>query len=74
MPALKKTKEQQREISIKIALTSARIEKGWSVEHLAKLLGMKHQQISLIINHPLQRELQTLLRVSDKLGVNLLNI
>ena len=74
MPALRKTTEQQREISIKIALTSARLEKGWTVGHLAKLLGMKAQQVSLIINHPLQREVQTLLRVSDKLGVNLLNI
>ena len=74
MPALRKTTEQQRETAIKIALTTARLEKGWSVGHLAKLLGMSPPQVSVIINHPLQRELRTLLRVSDKLGVNLFNI
>lgn len=73
MPALKKTLEQQREKAIKIALTTARLEKGWSLDHLAKLLGMPPSQVCLIINHPLQREVQTLLKVSDKLGVNLLN-
>lgn len=74
MPTLRKNVEQQRETAIKIALTTARLEKGWSVGHLANLLGMKTPQVSVIINHPLQRELQTLLKVSDKLGVDLLNI
>lgn len=74
MPALKKTRYQERETLIKIALTSARINKGWTVKHLSELLGMEISQVSNIINHPLKRELRNLLRVSDKLGVDLLNL
>ena len=72
MPALKKTIDEKRELAIKIAFTTARLQKGWSVCHLAKLLGMSSSQVSVIINHPLKRELQTLLKIADKLEVEFL--
>jgi transcriptional regulator with XRE-family HTH domain len=74
MPALKKTRDEMREIKIKIAFTTARINKGWSIQHLAELLGMSSAQVSVIINQPLKRELRTLLRIADKLGVDLFSL
>jgi transcriptional regulator with XRE-family HTH domain len=74
MPALKKTRDEMREIKIKTAFTTARINKGWSIQHLAELLGMSSAQVSVIINQPLKRELRTLLRIADKLGVDLFSL
>ena len=71
MPALRKSKDQIREIEIKKLFTAALIEKGWTQKHLAKLIGMDSGNLSRVINHPLQREFQLLLRIADKLGVNL---
>lgn len=71
MPALRKNKDQIREIEIKKLFTAALLDKGWSQKHLAKLLGMDSGNLSRTINHPLKREFHTLLRIADKLGVNL---
>lgn len=73
MPRIRKLPEVQREINISIFLKKALLEKGWKNQHLAELLGMDASQVSKIINHPLKCEIRTLLKVSDKLGVNLLN-
>ncbi|MBQ2389598.1 MAG: helix-turn-helix domain-containing protein [Clostridia bacterium] len=71
MPALRKNKDQIREIEIKKLFTAALLDKGWSQKHLAKLLGMDSGNLNRTINHPLKREFHTLLRIADKLGVNL---
>ena len=71
MPALRKSKDQIREIEIKKLFTAALIDKDWTQKHLAKLLGMDSGNLSRTINHPLKREFHTLLRIADKLGVNL---
>lgn len=71
MPALRKNKDQIRETEIKKLFTAALLDKGWTQKHLAKLLGMDSGNLSRVINHPLQREFHILLRVADKLGVNL---
>ena len=71
MPALRKSKDQIREIEIKKLFTAALLDKGWTQKHLAKLLGMDSGNLSRTINHPLKREFHTLLRIADKLGVNL---
>lgn len=71
MPALRKSKDQIREIEIKKLFTAALIEKGWTQKHLAKLLGMEPGNVSRAINHPLKREFHFLLAIADKLGVNL---
>lgn len=71
MPALRKSKDQIREIEIKKLFTAALIEKGWTQKHLAKLLGMEPSCVGRAINYPLKREFHTLLRIADKLGVNL---
>ena len=71
MPALRKSKDQIREIEIKKLFTAALLDKGWSQKHLAKLLGMDSGNLNRTINHPLKREFHTLLRIADKLGVTL---
>lgn len=71
MPALRKNKDQIRETEIKKLFTAALLDKGWSQKHLAKLLGMDSGNLNRTINHPLKREFHTLLRIADKLGVNL---
>lgn len=73
MPALKLSKEQERSRKITARFKYALEMKGWTQKHLAKLTGYDPGFLSRIINQPLQRDLQDVLTVADKLGVNLLN-
>ena len=50
---------------------SALIEKGWTQEHLATLLGKDRSVVGRAINYPLKREFRMLLQIADKLNVNL---
>lgn len=74
MPKLRKNAEQQREFNVTLLFKQARDAKGWNNKHLAMLLEMSEGQLSKIINHPLQCEIKTLLKVADKLNVKLLNV
>lgn len=73
MPKLRKRPEELREFNLSACLKKAMIDKGLKNQHLAKLLGMNSGQLSRVINHPLHCNIKTLLKVSDKLGVALLN-
>jgi len=73
MPKLRKSPEDQREANLKKFFKKALLDREWSVKHLAELLGVDAANVSRTINHPMKCEIKTLLRVSDKLGVNLLN-
>ena len=74
MPALKLTKNQERNRKITAQFKVALAMKGWTQKHLAKLTGISETFISRIINQPLQRDLLDVLIVADKLGVNLLAV
>ena len=73
MPKVRKSPSAQREENIKKFLKKALIDSGWSVQHLATLINVEQSNVSRAINHPLNCKITTLLRISDKLGVSLLN-
>lgn len=72
MPALRKRPEQLRSEAITKAFRHALIEKGWTQAHLAKLLGVNPPCVCRIISSPMTKQLETVLKVADKLGVDLL--
>ena len=72
MPKLKPTPSMQREKNIRDALKGGMIDKGWSNQHLAKLLGIDPGNLSKIINHPLSVKLETVYIIADKLGITAL--
>ena len=71
MPKLKKTKRQQIAVNIKKLFAAGLIEKEWTQNHLAKLMGKKPAMISRAFNDPYKREFGFLCDIADKLGVNL---
>ena len=74
MPAVKKpTIIQQEEIIIKV-FKKALIDKGWKMQHLAKLCRCSPQRISQIVNHPMTVQLDTVLMVASKLGIETIPI
>lgn len=70
MPAVRKPTHIQREERIVIALKTGLINKGWSVQHLADLCGMKAGNMSRTINHPMNVKLETILTIASKLGID----
>lgn len=73
MPALKKRPEQLRSEAITKSFKKALIEKGWTQDHLGKLLGIDRATICRVINNPLKHDFSRVLLLSDKLGVKLLS-
>ena len=73
MPRIRKLPEAQRNSDLSKFIKKAMIDREWNNNHLAELLHMTPSQVSGVINNPLSRNLKTLLRVTDKLGVSLLN-
>ena len=70
MPAVKKSPAvQQEEIIIK-TFKKALIEKGWQAQHLAKLCKMEPSRISLILNHPMNVKIDTILMIAAKLDID----
>lgn len=74
MPKTILTPSMQRARNVSAVLKKALIDKGWTVSHLAKLLGMKQGNLSNIINHPMSVKFDTICRVATKLGITELNI
>lgn len=70
MPAVRKPAHVQREERIVVALKKGLLDKGWSVQHLAELCGMKAGNMSRMINHPMSVKLETILTVASKLGID----
>lgn len=73
MPASKKRPEQLRSEAITKRFKKALIDKGWTQEHLGKLLGIDRATICRVINNPLKHDFSRVLLLSDKLGVKLLS-
>ena len=73
MPALKKRPEQIRSEAITKEFKKALIDKGWTQEHLGKLLGIDRASICRVINNPLKHDFSRGLLLSDKRGVKLLS-
>lgn len=74
MPKIRLTTTEQREKNVRDALKCGMIEKGWSNQHLAELLGMCPGNLSKIINHPLSVRLETILAIASKLGIKELKV
>lgn len=70
MPAVKKCSSIQREEKITKTLQHARIDKGWTVKHLADLCNMDAGNLSRVINHPAKVQLDTILLIASKLGID----
>lgn len=70
MPAVRKPAHVQREERIVRALKKGLIDKGWTVQHLAGLCGMKPGNMSKTINHPMSVRLETILTIANKLGID----
>lgn len=70
MPAVRKPTVVQREERIVKAFKVGLINKGWSVQHLADLCGIKVSNMSRLINHPMSVRLETILNVANKLGID----
>ena len=70
MPAVKKCSSVQREERIIKTFHHARIDKGWSVNHLADLCKMDAGNMSRILNHPMKVKFETILLVASKLGID----
>ncbi len=47
----------------------ALIDKGWTVKHLAALCKIDAGNMSRIINHPMKVQLDTILMIAQKLGI-----
>ena len=73
MPAIKKRPEQARSEAITKQFKIALFNKGWTQEHLAKVVNYDKAKVNRIINKPLHYDLLDLLCISDKLGVHLLS-
>ena len=69
MPRLTLSTTAQIEKNIRNALKNGMLEKDWSNEHLAKLLGMYPSNLSKIINRPMSVQLGTICRIAEKLGI-----
>lgn len=74
MPRLKLTPSMQREFNVSAALKKGLIDKGWTNQHLAKLLNMDAGNVSKIINHPMSVRFDTICMVANKLGITSLDI
>ncbi len=73
MPAIKKRPEQIYSEAITKQIKIALFNKGWTQEHLAKIVGYDKAKVNRIINKPLRYNLLDLLCVSGKLGVRILS-
>lgn len=69
MPKVAKPAIVQREERIVKAFHHARIDKGWTVKHLAELCKMDAGNMSRVINHPMKVQLDTILMIASKLGI-----
>lgn len=74
MPKTTLCPSMQREKNISDLLKKGLVDKGWSVKHLAKLLGTDAGNLSRVINHPMSVKLDTICKVAGKLGITELNI
>lgn len=74
MPAIKKYSCVAREEKIKNTFKHALIDKGWTTKHLATLCNMDAGNMSRVINHPAKVQLDTILLIASKLGINSLPI
>lgn len=70
MPTVRKPTHVQREERIIVTLKKGMLDKGWSVQHLADLCGMKESNMSRTINHPMSVKLETILLIASKLGID----
>lgn len=70
MPAVRKPQCVQQEEKIVKAIKHGLVEKGWSVQHLAKLCGMDAGNMSRTINHPMNVKFDTILKIFTKLGID----
>lgn len=69
MPRVRKPACLEREENITKMFKHALIEKGWNMEHLAKVCGKKPSNISRNINHPFNANVSSLVLIADKLGI-----
>lgn len=74
MPRITLSPSMQREQNISKALKKGLIDKGWTVSHFAKLLGMNQGNLSKIMNHPMSVKLDTICIIANKLGITSLEI
>ncbi len=70
MPTVRKPTIVLREEKIVKAFKKALIDKGWSVQHLAVLCNMQPSNLSRTINHPMKVQLETILMIAGKLGID----
>ena len=74
MPKMTLSPSMLREKEVSATFKKALIDKGWTNQHLAKLLCMDAGNLSRIINHPMSVRLDTIFIIAKKLGVTSLNI
>lgn len=74
MPKRILSPSMQREKDVSATLKKALIDKGWTNQHLARLLCMDAGNLSRIINHPMSVRLDTIFLIAKKLGVTSLII
>ena len=74
MPKVTLCPSMQRERNISGTLKKGLIDKGWTVQHLAELLGMEPSNLSRTINHPMSVKFDTICIIAIKLGITSLEI
>ena len=70
MPAVRKPAHIRQEEKIVRTFKIGLLNKGWSVQHLADLCGMKAGNMSRTLNHPMSVKLETILTIASKLGID----
>lgn len=69
MPRLTLSGTAKLENAVRGVLKKGMIDKGWSNQHLAKLLNMYPGNLSKAINHPLTVKFETICKIAEKLGI-----